>query len=88
MIEWISLKTQIPETFQDVYIKTDCENCPILHAIWSGSKFVVPVIIQCDRHYEPDERFHFIKFVKGAEDDGFCDRITHWIPRDLIQEKS
>lgn len=78
--EWISVKERLPEDFQDVYIKTDCEDCPILKAMYCD-KFILLVLIQCERHLEPDERdFKLIKRISQQEVDLYANRITHWMP--------
>ena len=47
-------------------------------------KFIANAIVQCDHHYETDEKFHFIKTDKtGSALENYTTRITHWL---LIRE--
>ncbi len=80
-MEWIRIDKSTPENFQDVYIRTDCPDCPILAAMYCKGKFLVPTIIECDKHLEADQKFGFIKACNQEEHDGYTDRITHWMPR-------
>lgn len=81
-MKWISVEdeTKKPRMFEDCLIKTDCEKCPILRATFSGKMFCFPVIIQCDHHYETDQKFGILAKADENELVSYQQRITHWIP--------
>lgn len=85
MSEWISIKDRLPKDCEDVYVKTDCDDCPIVSGIFFENKFIIPVLSQCDHHYESDQKFHFIKAAGVNEIESYLDRITHWM---LLPEPS
>lgn len=81
MNEWISISDRLPNPMQDVLIKTDCQYCPVIPMMFYKDKFFSQVIVQCDHHYETDEKFAFLKVDPSFNTlENFCDRITHWMP--------
>lgn len=78
-MNWIRVEDELPLTFQNIYVLTDCEECPVLPALFN-EEFVVPVIIQCEKHYETDQKFYFLKTAGKSEHREYVGRITHWMP--------
>lgn len=78
-MKWISVEDRLPDPMQDVYVKTDCEDCPILNAIYYKG-FHFTVIMQCEKHYETDQKFLFIRNIGENESQEYAERITHWMP--------
>ena len=86
-MKWISVNEQLPKEWQKVVIKTDCSHCPLLQGMFFKGNFVLPTIIQCDHHYETDERFAFIKEADANTIDYYRERITHWMPLPELPEE-
>lgn len=77
-MEWISVK-QPPKNLQKVLIKTDCSDCPLSPAYFINGKFIFTTVIQCDKHYETDEKFRFFSALSQSALDLYRDRIIEWI---------
>ncbi len=87
-MEWISVKEgRIPKDFQDIYVKTDCKDCPILSAIYVKGEFILPVLIQCDKHYLEEPKFKFIGHADDLSILAYTSRITYWIPRSEVTKE-
>lgn len=92
MSEWIDIKQKFPSEWEEkILVKTDCEDCPVNVAFIYKGKMHFTCIIQCDYHYETDEKFHFLKVSSPQQTQSFVDRVTHWIsileePRRLQNE--
>lgn len=78
-MNWISVKDKLPKNLEEVLVKTDCKDCPIVGALYLN-KFIPYAIIQCDHHYETDQKFHWLKVSDAGETEMYVDRIIEWIP--------
>ncbi len=79
MSEWINLEERHPNEWDEVLVKTDCPDCPILQAIFFEGEFRFQTIMQCDKHYETDEKFMCLKVSLEEELQLFRDRIIQWL---------
>lgn len=80
--DFISVEEKLPNNFQKVLIKTDCNTCPLAFMIFVNGKFITDTIVQCDHHYETDEKFEgLIKInIDRSILENYIARITHWMP--------
>lgn len=75
---FVSVKDRLPDHMDTVFVKTDCDDCPIGRAMLFRGKWVPPAICQCDKHYETDEKFQLIGTLDWEQTQAYADRITHW----------
>ena len=92
MTDWISVNDELPGSGEEVYIKTDCEECPINHAtFFKKDGFIVTVISLCKNHFEKEfegyDQQPMICCPFEKEDEAkrnYASRITHWRPKPKI----
>lgn len=78
-MKWNKISDFLPSEGSKVLIKTDCEDCPLNIAYFILNKFVPNYVCQCDKHYETDQKFTFIKFSEMNELNDYRYRIIEWI---------
>jgi hypothetical protein len=86
-MDWIDINTQKPKNFDDIYVKTDCPDCPINPAMWYKDRVVMPCLCQCDHHFSGLIDFVYLGLAGEKDYELFQKRITHWMPNTKIYDK-